>query len=413
VTIEVGRQFAMLGTAVDVLADVWWVGALAMGVALVLTPIVRLIAYRTKIVDRPDDFLKPHKMPVAYMGGVAICLGALAALAAFLVMLPDISQRWSDIGRDLSAGDLSSLQGNLVWKVLAFAVASVVITLVGLFDDILDISPRAKIYGQVGAAVILLVGGIGLTFTRVFASTLHLPMPPAWLALPMSGFICIIVVVATCNATNLLDGLDGLCGGVTAIVSLGFLALAVSLAVMHPQPSTDSIRMIICLALAGGVLGFLPYNIPPASIFLGDAGSMLLGFFVATMMALFCEEGHSRWFLATMAIYSLPILDTSLAVVRRLRSKKSIFTGDRSHLYDQLIDRGLSVKQVVGLFYASSTLAAIMGVVFAIQMRGRYATLIYVALLIVIWTLFFKKGMITPDKHREPAKGSDPPPTGE
>lgn len=408
--VEPARQFVGACAVVEVLADVWWIGIVALGVSLVLTPILRLIAYRAKMVDRPDDLLKPHSRPIAYLGGVAMCLGMLAGLAVYLMVLPDSSRLWSDLGRDLSAGDLPSLQENTVWRILAFAVASVTITIVGLLDDVLDISPRAKVCGQVGAAAILLIGGIGLTFARVFVLSIHLPMPPAWIALPVSGVICIIVVVATCNATNLLDGLDGLCGGVTAIVSLGFLVLAVVLAARNPLPATDELRVIVCLVMAGGVLGFMPYNIPPASIFMGDAGSMLLGFFVATMMALFCEEGHARWFLATMVIFSLPILDTALAVIRRLRSGKSIFTGDRSHLYDQLVDRGLSVKQVVALFYVLSILAAGVGVAFAILLRVRYALIIHVVLLIVIWTVFYKKGMITPDKRNGQAQADDSAP---
>ena len=392
-------------TAYETLADVWWIGVVALGVSLVLTPVVRLIAYRAKIVDRPDDLLKPHARPIAYMGGVAMCIGLLAGLVVYVTVLPDASQRWSDLGRDLSAWNLPSLQQNMVWKVLAFGVASVLITIVGLVDDVRNVRPRTKVYGQVVAAVILLAGGIGHSMARAIMGGLFLPIPPAWVLLPVSCLLTVFMVIATCNATNLLDGLDGLCGGVTGIVALGFLALAASLAAWARLPNTDELRVVICLAMAGGVLGFLPYNIPPASIFMGDAGSMLLGFFVATMMALFCDEGYIRWLMAAMVIFALPILDTALAVIRRLRAGKSIFTGDRSHLYDQLVDRGMSVKQVVLLFYGLALLAACIGVGAAVWLRGRVAAALYVVLLILIWTLFYKKGMITPDK---PGQGAAP-----
>ena len=385
-------------TPIEVLDDLWWIGLVALGVSLVLTPVVRLIAYRTKIVDRPDDLLKPHGRPIAYLGGLAMCVGLLAGLAAYLAVLPDAGAEWSALAGSLSRGDLRALQDHVIWKTLAFAVASVLITLVGLADDLCDIRPRMKVYGQVGAAVVLLFGGIGHTLVTVFASSLRLPNPPMWIGFPVSCAVCVMMVVATCNATNLLDGLDGLCGGVTGIVALGFLALAVSLAQWGRLGYTDHLRVAICLAMAGGVLGFLPYNIPPASIFMGDAGSMLLGFFVATMMVLFCAEGTGRWLVASVAVFALPILDTALAVVRRLLAGRSIFAGDRSHLYDQLVDRGMSVKQVVVLFYILSVLAAVIGVSAAVWLRARYAVALYAVSLVVIWIVFHKKGMIRPDK---------------
>ncbi|MGA2266480.1 MAG: MraY family glycosyltransferase, partial [Phycisphaerae bacterium] len=157
----------------------------------------------------------------------------------------------------------------------------------------------------------------------------------------------------------------------------------------------------LCLAMAGAVLGFLPYNVPPASIFMGDAGSMLLGFFVATMLALFACEGTARWLLAACAIYALPILDTALAVVRRALAGKSIFAGDRSHLYDQLVDRGMTVKQVVALFYVLAVVAAVVGVAVAMTLKFRYAVILYAGLLVIIWTIFVGLGMVTPPPKQD------------
>ena len=129
---------------------------------------------------------------------------------------------------------------------------------------------------------------------------------------------------------------------------------------------------------------------------MGDAGSMLLGFFVATMMCLFCIHGVSRWFVASCVVFSLPILDTSLAVVRRLRAGTSIFAGDRSHLYDRLQDRGLSVKRVVGLFYLLSSAAAVIGVSVSILMHLHQALPLYLVLLIVVIFVFMLLGMMSP-----------------
>jgi UDP-GlcNAc:undecaprenyl-phosphate GlcNAc-1-phosphate transferase len=221
--------------------------------------------------------------------------------------------------------------------------------------------------------------------------------------------MCLLAVVGACNATNLLDGLDGLCGGVTGIIALGFLALSVWLATWVRYPDTEGLRIALCVAMVGAVLGFLPYNIPPASIFMGDAGSMLLGFFVATMMTLFCQEGNARWFLAACVIFALPILDTALAVVRRFLAGSSLFAGDRSHLYDQLVDRGMTVKQVVVLFYGLAVLADAMGVTVAICVQGRHAVILYGLVLAVIWLLFWKKGMIKPPAPHGPGPKSPAP----
>jgi len=399
-------------TVTEVIKPLWHIGAVAFGVSLITTPIVRAIAYKARIVDRPDDLLKPHSRPIAYMGGVAMCLGMLFGLGYYAVTMPRLTESRGQLVHALSHWQLGVLLNNSLWNLTAIALATTMIMLIGLIDDIRNISPRKKLLGQVLASCILLLGGVGTRMANAFllAADIHVSN---WIIIPASCILCIFVVVCTCNATNLLDGLDGLCGGVTGIISLGFLALAVWLAMWNNFPGIDQVRMVLCLAVAGAVLGFLPYNIPPASIFMGDAGSMMLGFFVATMMALFCLEGNARWLLASGVIFALPILDTSLAVIRRLRSGKSIFSGDRSHLYDQLVDRGMSVRQVVGLFYLLSILAAVVGVTLSIVLRARHAIIVYVILLVMIWTIFYKLGMITPPEHGKAQDSSDDSGTGQ
>ena len=385
-------------TLTEVLRPYWWIGVVSLLVSLAATPVCRWIACRAKIVDRPDDLLKPHGRPVAYLGGVGICLGLLAGLAGYLCVMPQVPLHWSNVKMALARLSIAELFGNPLWNVLGIAAASLTIMIVGLLDDLRNLSPRRKLLGQVLAAAILLAGGIGNRMAMVFLGTLSLNVPdPAVQAASVA--LCMLIVIATCNAMNLIDGLDGLCGGVTWIIALGFLALAAHLATYGGGGQIDPVRIALCLAMAGAVLGFLPYNVPPASIFMGDAGSMLLGFFVATMMALFCQEGSVRWFLAACAVFALPILDTALAVVRRLLSGKGVFEGDRSHLYDQLVDRGLSVRKVVFVFYALALVAAAVGVGLA-MVRIRFALPIYAALLAIIWVAFYKAGMVRPDPRR-------------
>jgi len=380
---------------------------LSFGVSMTATPILRWIAYRTKVVDQPDELLKPHGRPTAYLGGVAIYMGLLAGLAAYLVSMPGAREQWSRMVALLMAADISQLIRNPVWNVLGIALAGLVVMVLGLLDDLFALKPRAKVIGQVLAAVILLGAGVGDRMSMVVLALVYPGMPDVGVVL-VSLLLCVILVIMTCNAMNLIDGLDGLCGGVTGIIALGFLALSAYLATYARAAGTDPLRVGLCLAMAGAVLGFLPYNVPPASIFMGDAGSMLLGFFVATMMALFCQEANARWFVAACAVFALPILDTSLAVVRRVLSGKSIFTGDRSHLYDQLVDRGMTVKQVVVLFYVLAAVAAALGVSLAVMVRLRYAAMVYVLLLAVFWIVSHRLGMVRPQARKpEPTTGPD------
>jgi UDP-GlcNAc:undecaprenyl-phosphate GlcNAc-1-phosphate transferase len=381
----------------DVLWDKWWIAPVAFGVALVATPVFRWIAYRRNIVDRPDDLLKPHEKPTAILGGLGICSGLMAGMVAYIATMGEFGDLARSMWTSVRETDLSGLQDNYLWNLVCITAAFLLIMFVGLRDDLRDLSPRHKVIGQVIAALILMVGGVGTNILQVFLMPLRLH-PPIWISLPGSAFLCFVVVISTCNATNLLDGLDGLCGGVTAIISLGFLALTVYLATWGHNPGQDETRIAICLAMAGAILGFLPYNVPPATIFMGDSGSMLLGFFVAVMMLMFCQEGTLRWMLASGLIFGLPILDTGLAVVRRVRARVGIFTGDRSHLYDQLVDRGMSVKQVVVLFYVVSIAFAVLGVTAAIALRLRFALIIYAVLFVTSWTIFAVSGMITPKK---------------
>jgi UDP-GlcNAc:undecaprenyl-phosphate GlcNAc-1-phosphate transferase len=387
-------------TWMEVLQNKWWVFVVALLASLVCMPIVRFIAYRKGIVDRPDDLLKPHGRPVAYLGGLAMCVGLLAGFGAYVATTFDAESQWNGLVEELSQGRLARALDNPLLEACAVGLACVAITLVGLIDDLRKLSPRRKIVGQLLAAGILLLGGVGNRMGTIVLSPLGLE-GHAWLQAPLSAAMCFLTVIAACNATNLLDGLDGLCGGVTGIIALGFLALATSLATFGNFPYTGSLRVVLCLAMAGAVAGFLPYNLPPASIFMGDAGSMLLGFFVATMMAMFCQEGHGRWFMGSLVVFALPILDTGLAVVRRARSGKSIMAGDRSHLYDQLVDRGMSVKQVVVLFYLLGLLAAVIGVAGALALQLRYAVILYAACFVIAWIIFLKLGMVKP-APREP-----------
>ena len=163
--------------------------------AVVIHPHVPL-AGRTKLVDRPDDLLKPHGQPVAYLGGVAMCLGLLAGLAVYVAVMPHRLGHWNQLRESLAGGQFELLSKNPLWNLMAIALASVLITVVGLLDDVLELRPKIKVLGQVSAAAILLAGGVGHEMAEMFFGHLYIPLPPVWVLTSLSSLICIVMIIA-------------------------------------------------------------------------------------------------------------------------------------------------------------------------------------------------------------------------
>jgi len=224
----------------------------------------------------------------------------------------------------------------------------------------------------------------------------------SWIVLIACLAMHFLVVLGATNATNLLDGLDGLCSGVTAIISVGFLLLATALTAWAIyEPSARAVKyeyadlvMVVSFALAGAVIGFLPYNFNPARIFMGDAGSVFIGYVLAAMMIMFASKfGMVKWFVGALFIFGVPIFDTGVAVIRRVVNRRPIMMPDRSHLYNQLVDRlGLSVRTTVGILYALSALFGGAGLI-VLYLPGRMAAVIYVvvgaAFVLLVWRMGF------------------------
>jgi hypothetical protein len=182
--------------------------------------------------------------------------------------------------------------------------------------------------------------------------------------------------------------------GVTAIIAAGFLFVAVHLAMVGGGINTnwDALRVILGLALLGAVLGFVPYNFNPASIFMGDTGSMLLGYACGTMIILLAQQ-QAKWGLAAMVIFALPILDTMLAFARRYLKGRPIFEADRGHFHHQLVARGFTVKQTVLISYGLSIFFALLGVSM-VFMRTRYTVAIYMITFAYVIVAAYKMGMV-------------------
>jgi UDP-GlcNAc:undecaprenyl-phosphate/decaprenyl-phosphate GlcNAc-1-phosphate transferase len=350
-------------------------------ISFIFTPVMRTIAIHYDIMDRPDRLRKTHTEPVAYLGGVAVFLGWLAGLAFSQLHVGTVAQTYYPHVE------------------ISIVAAALVIVLLGLWDDIKRLRPSVKIGGQVLAACILMSHQVGThCLDPVVAplndrlAILHWHLIPGNLVTVCSAIVVVFLVVSCCNATNLMDGLDGLCGGVTAVVAGGYLFLAVHLALSGRDPNWDAVRVILALALLGGVLGFIPYNFNPASIFMGDTGSMFLGFACATMILLLAQT-QTRWFLAAIVMFSLPVLDTALALARRYVNRRPLFSADRHHFHHQLVARGLSVRKTVLISYSLSIGFTVLGALI-VFMRARYAVAIYLVIFGSIIVAAYKMGMV-------------------
>jgi UDP-GlcNAc:undecaprenyl-phosphate/decaprenyl-phosphate GlcNAc-1-phosphate transferase len=351
----------------------WPILAASFVGSLGATWLCKKIAIKFGIVDRPDNLVKTHKEPIAYLGGVGMLIGLTVGLLAGIGCLRD-EEFFSPV---------------LKW-LLGILGGGTIACFIGLADDIFDMKPKQKILGQAAAAVILLLVGITPNLYRI-TDPLNLPMSHN-LEMILSIFIVIFFVLGATNSLNLLDGLDGLCAGVTAIITVAMLLLSIHLATWGSSEVGDPVRITICLGLVGGVCGFLPFNRYPAKIFMGDAGSMLLGFMAAALMLLFAEQ-IPRWWMASIVVFGLPILDTAVALVRRLLNHRPLFISDRGHIYDQMIDRGMPLKKTVTICYALAGIYAGIGLAMS-QIRTRYAAVVYVFVFVVSGLVVWKKGYL-------------------
>ena len=379
-------------------------------VTLVLTPMMRFLAHRHGIVDQPDGKRKVHTQPIAYLGGVATFLGWLAGLSVSVLIRPHNAEATSQTFVQIPFGVL---------------LGAGVVVIFGLIDDVYSLSPKLKLFGQFLAALFLVLPskilGVGNDFflgsQKGIAWMLLSPLQRHHLIPELSHFdphvqatiivaattfsvlTAIFLIISTCNATNLLDGLDGLCSGVTGVMSIGYLVLAVYLATTALPTAADvgeavnPTRITLSLALLGAVLGFLPFNFNPASIFMGDTGSMFLGYMCGTMMLLFAQDGMVRWFLAALVIFGLPMLDTLLAIVRRKLNGKPIFSPDSNHFHHFLIKKGFTVRKAVLLSYALAAVFVSFALVIVI-IPTRIALGIYMVLFGWLVVSAFKMGMI-------------------
>ncbi|WP_341279891.1 MraY family glycosyltransferase [Paenibacillus sp. FSL H8-0537] len=290
---------------------------LALTLALVMTPLVKKFAFFVGAIDKPNH-RKVHTRIMPRMGGLAIYA---AFVAGFLLLFPFIPD-----------GMLTDANMNMIKALL---VGGTIIILIGALDDRFELSAKVKLLGQLVAASVVVFGfGIKIDLVNIPFGEAMQPIA-GWIAVP----ITILWIVGVTNAINLIDGLDGLAAGVSGIAISTILIMAI---VMGNIPI-----ILLSSLLLGGIVGFLFFNFHPAKIFMGDSGSLFLGFSLATLSMIGFKQVTIVSFVTPLLIIGVPLSDTFFAIVRRWVNKRPIFAPDKGHLHHCLQELGFSHRRTV------------------------------------------------------------------
>ena len=352
----------------DLIVTVMLALVVALAISFAATPLVRRLAFVIGAVDVPRDNRRMHKVPIPRLGGLAIFLGFMVSVLIF-----------AEIDTEM--------QGILI--------GAVIIVILGVIDDIKSLPAKLKLVVQICAALCAVLHGVAIQVINnpnIFSDNPYWEL--GWWSYPIS----VIWIVAITNSVNLIDGLDGLADGVSTIGALTMLILAVMLEEWEIS--------ILCGALVGACVGFIPYNLNPAKIFMGDTGSTFLGFILATVSI----QGLFKYyavisFLVPFIILGLPIFDTSFAFIRRILRGQSPMTADRSHVHHKLIDMGMNQKQAVSTLYIVSGVLGLSAVMLTTTSAGKAALFI---LALVICGVVAVRAIFP---HHPENHGSEQPPS--
>ena len=317
----------------------------ALVVSFLMTPVVKTFAYKVGAIDVPKDNRRMHKTPIPRLGGLAIFIGFMVSILLFAKIESEMK---------------------------SILLGAVIIVVLGVVDDIMALPAMLKFVVQIGAALIPAMNGVQiLAFSNpnIFSENLY------WVLGGLSVPFTVLWIVALTNAVNLIDGLDGLANGVSAISATTMLVIALMASEMQVA--------IVMAALVGASVGFMPYNLNPAKMFMGDTGATFLGYILATMSI----QGLFKYyavisFVVPFMILGLPIFDTAFAFIRRIAHGQSPMHADRSHIHHRLIDMGLNQKQAVATLYVISAILGLSAVVLTTSGEQK-AMLLFLALCIV------------------------------
>ena len=325
---------------------------------LFFIPVVKRIAIHVGALDLPNA-RKVHKVPIPRLGGLGIYMGFLLGYMIF--------------GKE-------SIQMNSI------LIGSFIIVITGMIDDINPIPAKYKFLGQLaGAMIIPIYGGIILKDVSAFGFYLNFG--------PLSYPVTIFFILGVINCMNLIDGLDGLAGG---IASIYFITIGIISCMFNNSNGLDTILTFVML---GSTLGFLFHNFNPASIFMGDSGSMFLGYMIAVISLLGYKNVTFTSFIVPIFLLAIPILDTLFAILRRVVNHKPISMPDKNHLHHQFLKKNFSQRKTVLIIYLIDALFAAASIIYVLG-DFEQGVVIYIILFIIVLTLILKTDIIF-NRHKE------------
>lgn len=352
-------------------------------VTFAMVPVSKRIAVKIGAIDYPSN-RRVNIEPVPRCGGIALYTGILAG---FVVIL---------LGGRFFQWDISSLYliPGINYPLLFMGVTFMFA--VGLVDDITQLSAPFKLFGQIGAAIIVVTAGVSISTLQFISESI--PIGLGWFDYPLTVLYLVIFV----NVINLVDGLDGLAAGIVAIVSLSLLVLVI-------QRGNLSLAMV-CVILIAVCAAFLRFNFFPASIFMGDSGSLLLGLSVGIISITGIIRTQSLVaLLVPLVISGIPIIDMVSTIIRRMRGKKPVQESDLEHIHHRLLRAGMSQRRSVLLLYLCSGILAVSGVIIG-YFSGVVRWIVFVALAIVVFAIIWRAGLFKPVlKHHYENRGKRGP----
>ena len=327
--------------------------AISIVVAFVTAPLSIRIAHKLGVIDRPKDARRVHKKPIPRFGGMAIFLGSMAAM-----LIP--------------AGMNDRIRIAMIGGLLMY--------LLGIADDIKNLKPAFKFLGQFLIASIVYALGIRITFiSNYFGASVTDSHANVILSAGVAYFITVLWIVGITNAVNLMDGLDGLAAGSVAIMSLCLAYVAY----IHGVRLGSMPVCIALVAVAGGCIGFLPYNFSPAKTFMGDGGALYLGYMIAVLSVISpLKRATVVGALIPMLTLAVPIFDTAFAMLRRMLRHESIMKADKGHLHHHLMAAGFGQRRSVLIMYG---IVGIMGEVAILISRELYKDAIPLFLIALLY----------------------------
>ncbi len=319
-------------------------------IAYASTPIVKMLAFKIGAVDVPKDNRRMHKKPIARLGGLAIFYGFIISILCF-----------AEID--------TALRGILI--------GCTIIVVLGIFDDIYSLNALFKFVVQIMAALVVVMHGVRIDHISSFGIGNSQYINLGMFAIPVT----VLWIVGVTNALNLIDGLDGLAAGVSTISTVSLFAISLI--------TRETGVAIVTAAVAGAGFGFLPYNIHPAKIFMGDTGSTFLGFILASLSVVGLFKGYAVISMAVpFLILGLPIFDTAFAILRRVLHGQSPMKPDRGHVHHRLIDLGFDQKQTVTILLITSGLLSLSAVV--LLLCGSYRSIVLILAVVFLAMLGMK-----------------------